>query len=58
MIKFYTYVALMLWFANQTGLQRINPWWGTFATFVFMREMMRCTTKLNGKWKMENGKLR
>ncbi|MBQ8390943.1 MAG: hypothetical protein IJX50_00150 [Clostridia bacterium] len=44
MTKFFTYMALMLWFANQTGLQRINPWWGTFATFVFMREMLKCTT--------------
>ena len=44
MIKFFIYTALMLWFANQTGIGAINPWWGTFATFVFLREMMRCTT--------------
>ena len=43
MIRFMIYTALMLWFANLTGIGKIDPWWGTFATFVFMREMARST---------------
>ena len=41
MIKFFIYMALMLWFANQTGLQRINPWWGMVAVAVFARKLIK-----------------